>query len=258
MKTWFNFVNLSIYQQLLVKNMHILSELLRRKYTEGGYKWLTREYWSHHMIDCVTGKFITNIGETFEIQLIEICNIAHLHSLIKDRRNLFVSEKLKMLCRWKLLIIPPIFKIVSGPLIIGKLDYRSKNGVRNLYVVSTFNEKRKKDWNLGNNYWLRYFLMIMLMFLLKFCQDFESEDIFCWAFNFVQTFKAWVFGNVDFGLNLHHQSYPGISNIACRQKWPFGYDKNDLIDFCLDLFYGRDLFERTELFSLFMCNENLL
>ena len=84
-KTRFNFQNLSIYQQLLVKNMHFLSELLRRKYTEGGYKWLTREYWSHHMIDCVTGKFITNIGETFEIQLIEICNIAHLHSF--DQRQ---------------------------------------------------------------------------------------------------------------------------------------------------------------------------
>ena len=67
--------------------------------------------------------------------------------MIKDRRNLF--EKLKMLCRWKLLIIPPIFKIVSGPLIIGKLGYRSKNRVRNLYVVSTFNEKRKKRLKFG-------------------------------------------------------------------------------------------------------------
>ena len=54
-----------------------------------------------------------------------------------------------MLCRWKLLIIPPIFKIVSGPLIIGKLGYRSKNRVRNLYVVSTFNEKRKKRLKFG-------------------------------------------------------------------------------------------------------------
>ena len=54
-----------------------------------------------------------------------------------------------MLCRWKLLIIPPIFKNGSGPLIIGKLDYKSKNGVRNLYMVSTFNEKRKKRLKFG-------------------------------------------------------------------------------------------------------------
>ena len=73
--------------------MHILSELLRRKYTEGGYKWLTREYWSHHMIDCVTGKFITNIGETFEIQLIEICNIAHLHSFDqRQKKSIWKAE----------------------------------------------------------------------------------------------------------------------------------------------------------------------
>ena len=45
------------------------------------------------MIDCVTGKFITNIGETFEIQLIEICNIAQNHSFDQRQKKSICIRK---------------------------------------------------------------------------------------------------------------------------------------------------------------------